>query len=172
MEKEYRESDLMKSLKEAELEKYSFYKKYDLVYIVLKLMTAFEQQRYVPVSKLESDIIDIAAENPTTDTKKVKIDTSLLNYIDLKYDYDLDDFTSLYGFGPRESRFNLNLPKDESLDYIQDFADVLYEYRRKNSLINLSQKELEELVKRYISISKDEIAIRNGQPSKKKNIKK
>ena len=67
----------------------------------------------------------------------------------------------LFGFGPSDSRFKLNISKDDDLDYIQDFADVLYLYRSEHEIKKLTFDELDEMLKKYLEISKEEIELRN-----------
>ena len=141
-----KESELSISIREKEQEKYSFYKLYEITHIVLTLMNAYEGEEYISKGKIEFGQADIEAKLPTEKTKRLKIDTSLINYIDLQLEYDLDDAVLLFGFGPSESRFKLNLPKEQDLDYIQDFADVLYAYRSEHELKELPHDELDNLI--------------------------
>ncbi len=171
MSQNKKESELKKSLEEKEHEKYSFYKIYDLVFIVLKLMNAYESEKYDVDKKKSRGNVIIKAAKPTSETKQVTIDTSILNYRGLQLEHDFHDTLELYGFGPSQSRFKLDL-KDVNLDYIQDFADVLYEYRSENEITNLSQKELEELLNKYLEISQEEIECRKSTKTTPKQTTK
>lgn len=156
-----KESELSISIKEKEQEKYSFYKLYEITHIVLTLMNAYEGEEYISRGKIELGQANIEAKLPTKQTKRLKIDTSLINYIDLQLEYDLKDAVQLFGFGPSNSRFKLNISKDDDLDYIQVFADVLYLYRSEHEIAKLPFDELDEMLKKYLEISKDEIELRN-----------
>ena len=156
-----KESELSISIREKEQEKYSFYKLYEITHIVLTLMNAYEGEEYISKGKIEFGQADIEAKSPTEKTKRLKIDTSLINYIDLQLEYDLKEAIQLFGFGPSDSRFKLNISKDDDLDYIQDFADVLYLYRSEHEIKELTFDELDEMLKKYLEISKEEIELRN-----------
>lgn len=160
MQTNRKESIIMSSIREKEHEKYSFYKKHELTHIILSLMDAFETEKYKSNGKLEYGNIEIEAEEATEYTKQFEVDTSLINYADLQLEYDLDDAVLLFGFGPSESRFKLNLPKEQDLDYIQDFADVLYAYRSEHELKELPHDELDNLLKVYLELSQEEIEVR------------
>ena len=64
--------------------------------------------------------------------------------------------------------FKICLGEDQDLEYIQDFADVLFEYRREHEITDLPFDELNDLIKRYIGIYQYEIETR--KPMKKQNI--
>ena len=168
MQTSKKESELSISIREKEQEKYSFYKLYEITHIVLTLMNAYEDEEYISKGKLEFGQADIEAKLPTKKTKQLKIDTSLINYIDLQLEYELKDAIQLFGFGPSDSRFKLNISKDDNLDYIQDFADVLYLYRSEHEIRNMSFDELDEILKKYLEISREEIELRSKSTSLQK----
>lgn len=170
MSNKVKESEIKRSIEESEIEKYSFYKIYDLAFVILKLMNAFETEKYTAVQRKQMGNVLIRAEKPSANTKQVLVDSSLINFRGLQQDYDFNETLELYAFGPSKSRFQLNL-QDESLDYIQDFADVLYDYRSTHEIKELSQKELEEIINRYLAISKEEIEMRKIN-NNKQNTKK
>ena len=171
MQNNKKESELSRSIKEKYQEKYSFYKLEDLVYIVVRLMNEYESETYHTVGKAQYGNIIIEAENPTLETKQITIDTPLIKYNGLQQEYEFKEALILYGYGPSDSRFKLNLPENQDLDYIQYFAYLLYEYRDKYEIKEMSGKELDEFISKYLEISKEEIEKRK-QKTTKKNIKR
>lgn len=170
MLRDINESPLYRSLIEREQEKYSFYKLHELIHIVLILMNAYEFESYQALSRPTYGTAIIEAEKPTDKTKRLILDTRLMDFIDLQLEYNQNDMIQLFSFGPSESRFKLNLPENQDVNYIQDFADVLYEYRREHEIVDLPYDELDELLKKYLEISKEEIEIRKNRKSENKTI--
>jgi hypothetical protein len=171
MQNDKKESRISQSIKEKYQERYSFYKLHDLVYIIVRLMNAYEDKKYKSIGKVEYGHAIIVAEEPTIETKQLTIDTPLMKYNDLQQEYEFNEALTLFGFGPSDSRFKLNIPEDQKLDYIQDFADVLYDYRDKYELVEFSGKELDEFLSKYLEITKEEIELRK-QNNTKQNVKK
>ena len=97
-------SSMFQEIKEKEEEKYSFYKLYDLVHIILSLMDIFEEEKYHSVGKLGLGNAIIEAYQPMDKTKRIVIDKWLIDYMDLKLDHTHDE-DLMYGFGPNDSRF-------------------------------------------------------------------
>lgn len=172
MSKDMSESLIIQELKEKAHEKYSFYKLDDLIHIVSKLMNAYELENYGFVGRSNGYAVIGDNQKGPEQTKIVVLNTWLMNYIDLQLEYKSDEAIDLYGFGPRESRFKLNLPEDQSLDYIQDFADVLYAYREEHEIEELDFDELDDLIKKYLEISKEEIEARKNSKTTNKTMKK
>ena len=171
MQNNKKESEISQSIKEKYQEKYSFYKLHDLVYMIIKLMNAYENKKYKSIGKVQYGHAIIVAEEPTLETKQLTIDTPLIKYNDLQQEYEFNEALTLFGFGPSDSRFKLNIPENQNLDYIQEFADVLYDYRDKHELVELTGKELDEFLSKYIEITKEERELRK-QNNMKQNIKK
>lgn len=67
-------SSMFQKIKEKEEEKYSFYKLYDLVHIILSLMDMFEEEKYHSVGKLGLGNAIIEAYQPMDKTKRIVID--------------------------------------------------------------------------------------------------
>lgn len=172
MSKDINKSSIIGDIREKEQERYSFYKLEDLIYIVSKLMNAYEDGNYDFIGRKNGYAVVGKTGKDQEQTKRVIINTWLMNYIDLKLEYNQDDALELFGFGPSDSRFKLNLPEEQELDYIQDFADVLYEYRTNHEIKELPYEELADLIKRYLEISKDEIELRKDNKSKNPSTKK
>ena len=171
MQNNKKKSGISESIKDKYHEKYSFYKLHDLVYVILKLMNSYEIEKYKAIGKVQYGHVIIAAEKPTLETKQLTVDTPLIKYCDLQQEYEFNEALTLFGFGPSDSRFKLNIPEKQGLDYIQDFADVLYDYRDKNEIKEFAGKDLEEFLLKYLELSKDEIELRKNNNTKQ-NIKK
>ena len=172
MSKDVKRSIIFEDIIEKEQEKYSFYKLDDIVKMVLTLMNAYEDEKYCSKGNLSYGHATIEAVEPTKETKKLVIDTWLLDYLGLQLDYEQKETLMLYGFGPSESRFKLKLDEKQDLDYIQVFADVLFDYRSKNEIEELSDRELESFLKKYLEISKEEIELRKSNKQNNKVMKK
>ena len=167
-----RKSILAESIKDKEHEKYSFYPLSDLTTIIVTLMNAYEVERYDSHPNHGKGYPTVEANRPTSETKKVVIDTWLMNYGELQLEYNSAlESMFLYGFGPSESRFKLNLPEGQDLDYIQVFADVLYEYRSQHEMKEMPYEELMDLLKKYITLSEDEILERKATIKEKQKEK-
>ena len=163
-----KESSVFQELQEKDEERYSLYELNDLVHIILTLMEAYEEEAYHSIERLPIGKAIIEAYQPTDKTKRIVIDKPLIDYIDLKLEHTPDEAMALFGFGPSNSRFKLELGEEQDLEYIQDFADVLFEYRREHEITDLPFDELNDLIKRYIGISQYEIDARKSK--KKQNI--
>lgn len=173
MTEEKRKSMMAESIIDKEHEKYSFYPLSDLTIIITTLMNAYETERYDAHINFGRGYPTIEANRKTSETKKVVIDTWLMDFgeLQLEYNHALEAMF-LYGFGPSESRFKLKLPEDQDLDYIQVFADVLYEYRAKHEIEKMPYDELMDLLKKYVTLSEDEILERKATIKEKQKEKK